>query len=686
MTQSNASQDGAVPGLGGVPSAVQVRSVTFPEGQKAQIVEAPPWGDEAEIVDELGLEKGRPVVLLVGGADGFDQDVPQESELRNRLLQLFGRGLLRTVDAGGAIILDGGTNAGVMALLGAAARNQPRPIDLLGVAPAGKVAAPDGSAAAANGLTPLEPNHTHFVLVDSATWGGETSTLVDLAQAVADTRPVVVVVVHGGEVTKDELVRSVRRHWPVIVVTGFGGVADEIAKFRDKPTEFIRDTPLAEVIADGRLVLFPATDSPPAFGRLIGRQLGGGDTLRRAVDLRDRYAVNARLQRDRFHQLQRWILGLGVVATGLALVHDALEDRNTPANSQAQTGASIDAIQSPFPGLPVIGGMEADDALIGVLRFSIIMVPLVTSVLLSASVRFNSGATWVALRSTAEAIRAETFRYRARAGAYSDRETTEVSRDFKLADKLETINRNLMNTQANLTALQNVPPNDRAKDDLGFLTPDDYVRDRLEQQSDYYQSKAAELDRTLFRSQLAIWIAGIAGSLLAAAGFPLWIALTTALAAGFGAYLQYRNVERTLAGYNKAAAELDNVVLWWSSLSAEERADQVNIDLLVNATETVLAAENAAWLQQMENVLVGLREQQTKASASLSGEKQTTVTTESTGTMETTETTIKTVSTEITETAAPPDAEPRTTVIAVAQRNEDTAKPAADTVADTARP
>ena len=683
MTQSDPSHDGTGPGLGGVASAVHTRSVTFPEGQKARIVEAPPWGDEAEIVDELGLAKGRPVILLIGGADGFDRDVPQESELRNRLLQLFGRGLLRTADAGGAIIIDGGTNAGVMALLGAAARHQPRPIDLIGVAPAGKVTAPDNSVVAANGRTPLEPNHTHFVLVDSATWGGETSTLVDLAQALSDTRPVVVVVVHGGEVTKDELVRSVRRHWPVIVVAGFGGVADEIAKFREKPTEFIRDTRLAEVVADGRLVIFKATDAPPAFGRLIGRQLGGGDTLRRAVELRERYATNARLQRNRFHQLQRWILGLGVVATGLALVHDAIEDQNTATNPSDATGVSSGAIPSPFPGLPVIGGMEADDAMLGVLRFSIIMVPLVTSVLLSASVRFNSGATWVALRSSAEAIKAETFRYRARAGAYSDRETTEDSRDSKLADKLETINRNLMNSQANLTSLQDAPARDREKDDLGFLSPDGYVRDRLEQQFAYYLRKASELDRTLFRSQLAIWIAGIAGSLLAAAGFPLWIALTTALAAGFGAYLQYRNVERTLSGYNKAAAELDNVILWWSSLSAEERADQVNIDLLVDATETVLAAENAAWLQQMENVLVGLREQQAKASASMSGEKQTTATTESTGT---TETTVKTATTEFTQTAASPDAEPRATVIAVAQRNEDTAKPAAETVVDTARP
>jgi SLOG in TRPM, prokaryote/SMODS and SLOG-associating 2TM effector domain 1/Protein of unknown function (DUF4231) len=674
MTQSDASQDGAGPDSGGVASAVHARSVTFPEGQKARIVEAPPWGDEAKIVKELGLAKGRPVILLVGGADGFDRDVPQESELRNRLLQLFGRGLLRTADAGGAIIVDGGTNAGVMALLGAAARHQPRPIDLLGVAPAGKVSVPDDSAVAANGRTPLEPNHTHFVLVDSATWGGETSTLVDLAQAIADTRPVVVVVVHGGEVTKDELVRSVRRHWPVIVVAGFGGVADEIAKFRDKPTEFIRDTRLAEVVADGRLLTFRATDAPTAFSRMLSLQLGGSDTLQRAVDLRTRYAHNSRSRQEGFFRLQWTILGLGVLGTALALVHDALGDSHLAIDIANRLGVTPQSVPwwSPLqPGSGGTGGWALDR---GLLHHVVVLVPLVTSVLLSASIRFNAGAAWVALRSSSEAIKAEVFRYRARAGIYSDQETTETSRDFKLAEKLDSINRRLMQSQANLTALQDPPPRGKArsardaasakneKDEVGFLTPDGYVHDRLEEQLSYYRRKAKELDSTLFRYQALIWGAGLVGSFLAAIGHELWIALTTGLAAAFGAYLKYRNVDRTLTGYNQAAAELDNVILWWSSLSTGERVDQVNIDRLVDSTENVLAAENSSWLQQMENVLEGLRERQRKENVARVGETQNG------------------------EPAASPDAEPRTTVIAVAQRNEDTAKPAADTVAGTARP
>jgi hypothetical protein len=671
VTQLGASRAANGHDLGAASSALSASSVTFPEGQIARVVATPPWGDEAEIVRGLSLEKGRPVILLIGGADSFDQEIPHESELRNRLLQLFGRGLLRTADAAGAIVIDGGTDAGIIAILGAAARNQPRPLDLLGVAPAGKVSSPDGPAAGVNGRTPLEPNHTHFVLVDSAAWGGETSTLIDMAQVMADTRPVVVVVIHGGEVTKDELVRGVRRHWPVIVVAGFGGVADEVARFRDKPTEFVHDSRIAEVVADGRLLTFRATDAPAAFSGMLSLQLGGSDTLQRAVDLRNRYAHNARSRRDGFYRLQWVILALGVGGTGLALVHEALGDPALAQNIANLFNISADQVHPWLPLQPPTGGSGEWTVDRGLLHHIVVLVPLVTSVLLSASIRFNAGAAWVALRSSSEAIKAEVFRYRARAGTYSDRETTATSRDSKLAGKLDSINRRLMQTQANLTALQDPDSLNSGRsardathatkenDDLGFLTPDGYVRNRLEEQHDYYQGKAKELDKTLFHYQALIWGAGLVGSFLAAIGYELWIALTTGLAAAFGAYLKYRNVDRTLTGYNQAAAELDNVILWWSSLSTGERADQVNIDRLVDSTENVLAAENSAWLQQMENVLEGLRERQRKDSG---GDVQNG------------------------EPASPPQSDQMRPVIAVAPLADGPPKPAGDAAAGTPRP
>jgi hypothetical protein len=157
-------------------------------------------------------------------------------------------------------------------------------------------------------------------------------------------------------------------------------------------------------------------------------------------------------------------------------------------------------------------------------------------------------------------------------------------------------------------------------DPLGILTPAGYVRERLEDQRSFYQRRAGVLECELRKYLVLIWVAGVAGSLLAAASHELWIALTAAVAAAFAAFLQYENVERTLAGYNQAAAELANVAVWWTALSADEQANQDNIDKLVDSTENVVAAENASWLQQMQETLKELRDRQAKDSADRSAE------------------------------------------------------------------
>jgi hypothetical protein len=56
---------------------------------------------------ELGLRPPRPVVVLVGGADGLD-----DAGLA-RLRPLFEEGLAPLADSLGACVVDGGTDAGV---------------------------------------------------------------------------------------------------------------------------------------------------------------------------------------------------------------------------------------------------------------------------------------------------------------------------------------------------------------------------------------------------------------------------------------------------------------------------------------------------------------------------------------------------------------------------------------------
>jgi hypothetical protein len=54
--------------------------------------------------------------------------------------------------------------------------------------------------------------------------------------------------------------------------------------------------------------------------------------------------------------------------------------------------------------------------------------------------------------------------------------------------------------------------------------------------------------------------------LLAALGWELWIALTTALVGAFMTVLQYKQIENSLIQYNQTATDLANVKLWWTAL------------------------------------------------------------------------------------------------------------------------
>jgi hypothetical protein len=110
-----------------------------------------------------------------------------------------------------------------------------------------------------------------------------------------------------------------------------------------------------------------------------------------------------------------------------------------------------------------------------------------------------------------------------------------------------------------------------------------------------------------------VLLAGGVGTFLAAIGFQLWVAFTTALATAFTTYLQYRQTENTLTQYNQTATNLQNVKGWWVALSAEDQADPKKIQKLVETTEDVLASEQTGWVQQMQDALAKLRQDQTKA-------------------------------------------------------------------------
>ena len=205
--------------------------------------------------------------MLVGGAAGLDKS------LKPHLVQLFSRGIAHAVADRNALIIDGGTQAGVMAMMGQGVADRGRNCILLGVVPAGKVTYPGGpTEGCIDDGAPLDPNHSHFVLVESSEWGGETATMYELAEELSKEIPVLTVLVNGGELAKHEVLQSVCHGWAIIVIEGTGRLADEIAiAVREKtvpPSEEI-----ATIVRYDRIALFDIGEGPEDLATLIRQKL-----------------------------------------------------------------------------------------------------------------------------------------------------------------------------------------------------------------------------------------------------------------------------------------------------------------------------------------------------------------------------------------------------------------------------
>lgn len=563
--------------------------ISFPNGNQAKWVRAAPGADPQEFIRVLGLPRPRSIILLLGGADRLPH------ELEAQLARLLGRGLANAAMETGALILDGGTRSGIMSLMGQGVAERRQRLQLVGVAPAERVTwpggpSPDGPAA----RTPLDEQHTHFVLVDSSTWGGESHTLYALAAALADGEPVTVVLANGGGVSKQEVLAAVRHGWPLVVLQGSGRLADELVSLRARHPPDIGDPVLAEILSDGNICIFPLEGSPEEFQQLLDRELREDSILELAWKRFAFYDANALRQQRLFRRLKLWSLVLGFLGTLVALL-----DAQLLASEYITKGGRVD----------------------GLLRLLILLLAAAVTVLMTAFNQFKSGIRWIWLRAHAEALKREIFRYRYLIGFRVEPGQGRRSCERQLASGMKSISSRLTRTEANLSALRTYrgplpPPGALASGDDGFsaLTAPRYIRYRLDEQLGYYQRRIDRLDRRAQQLQWLVIITSGMGTVLAAMGAELWVALTTALVTAISAWLGYQQAGIQLVKYHQSATDLENIKAWWSALSFEEQGLNHNIENLVDSTELVLQAEVMGWEQEMRDEMSRLQAQRDKDS------------------------------------------------------------------------
>ncbi|MHC5766506.1 MAG: hypothetical protein ACYTXI_12995 [Nostoc sp.] len=196
--------------------------LTFDNGQTALATQVEQQAELPYALEEIGLGGSRPVLVVVGGASNIS-----EADFL-RIQRLFVEVLAPIAETLGAYVVDGGTDAGIMRMMGVARTQIGAKFALVGVTPEGKVALPNHLETTAD-LIPLEPNHTHFVLVPGNDWGDESPWISHVATMLANDAPSVTVLLNGGEITFKDAFYSVDSGRLVIVIAGSGRTADILA-------------------------------------------------------------------------------------------------------------------------------------------------------------------------------------------------------------------------------------------------------------------------------------------------------------------------------------------------------------------------------------------------------------------------------------------------------------------------
>ena len=202
-------------------------SIVLPGGRSAIAVLAPPDVSGEEAVAALALPRPRGVIVLNGGTTEFS--AAQSEALR----QSLGDGVARVAVEGRFTVVTGGTDAGIFSLFGQELGDTST-APCIGVVPAARVTWPGRAVPAdrtldVEELAPLEPHHSHFLLVAGEEWGVETDAMLSLSGALSVDCASVAVLAGGGAGARREILGHARARRAVIVLAGTGRFADELA-------------------------------------------------------------------------------------------------------------------------------------------------------------------------------------------------------------------------------------------------------------------------------------------------------------------------------------------------------------------------------------------------------------------------------------------------------------------------
>lgn len=191
-----------------------------------------------QALSQMGLVE-RPVIVLIGG-----HIFPEHAYVTNQAIDV----IAKTAETLDAAVICGGTDVGVMAAIGKSRGRIGLQFPLIGIAPEGIVTWPEGPGhgsllPGANEREQLESHHSHFILVPGNQFGDETKWISRAATMITKGRQKsLTVLANGGKVSQMDVEAGLQADRPLVVLSGTGRLADEIAS-RPHKNPLIRIVP-----------------------------------------------------------------------------------------------------------------------------------------------------------------------------------------------------------------------------------------------------------------------------------------------------------------------------------------------------------------------------------------------------------------------------------------------------------
>jgi hypothetical protein len=203
-----------------------IRQLTLKRGVTVSAVNINDYHEIQEALTGLAIRHPKTVIVLVGGAGGIKwlEKFPMRKAI----------GIVaRLAEETQSVVIDGGTQAGIMTEIGKQRKRNKFTFPLIGVVF-------DGLLMQEEPASILDANHTHFFLIPGDDWGDESGWISKIATAItSDSKSTVAagitnlqksitILVNGGNISRTDVEYSLLENRPTFVMRGTGRMADEI--------------------------------------------------------------------------------------------------------------------------------------------------------------------------------------------------------------------------------------------------------------------------------------------------------------------------------------------------------------------------------------------------------------------------------------------------------------------------